>query len=266
MAEKNSLHGKRALVCGSSQGIGLACARELARLGAEVTLTARNEKALLAACRGLDKNGGQKHRWLAADFNDPIVLKEKVDALTASWSTIHILVNNSGGPPKGPLLAAKPEDFIAAFQRHVIASHLLVQTLSPGMKKAGYGRIINIISTSVRMPIKGLGVSNTIRAAVANWAKTLASELAPSGITVNNILPGATATDRLESLIKAKAEATGVTPSTMKKMIQDNIPLGRFARPEEIACAVGFLAGPSASYITGVDLTVDGGRLACTPL
>lgn len=257
---------KRALVCGSSQGIGLACARELARLGAEVALTARSEKSLAAACRGLDKSAGQKHRWVAADFNNPLVLKEKMTALSSSWSPVHILVNNSGGPPKGPVLDAKPEDFLTAFQRHVIASHIIVQVLVPGMKKAGYGRILNIISTSVRMPIKGLGVSNTIRAAMANWAKTLAAELAPAAITVNNILPGATATARLESLIRAKAETAGLSPIEMKKAIRDNIPMGRFADPEEIASAAGFLAGPTASYITGIDLTVDGGRLACTPL
>jgi len=138
-----------------------------------------------------------------------------------------------------------------------------VQAVLPGMKRAGYGRIINIISTSVKQPIPGLGVSNTIRGAVANWAKTLAGELGPFGITVNNVLPGATCTARLDALIEGKAKKAGVTVAEIGEQMKAAIPARRFAQPEELACAVAFLASPSAGYINGINLPVDGGRTSC---
>ncbi len=262
MPERYSLIGKRAIVCGASQGIGRACAEEFARLGARVTLVARDEQALRDVCAALVRSGAEKHDWLAVDFDDPPAVGQRAREHLAQSGPIHILVNNSGGPPAGAIFEAQPEQFLAAFQRHLVCNQLLAQTLVPGMKESGYGRIINIISTSVRQPIAGLGVSNTIRGAVASWAKTLANELAPFGITVNNVLPGYTATGRLDSIIKGRAERAGKTPEAIGKSMRDEVPMGRFAEPHEIAAAAAFLASPAASYITGVSLPVDGGRIS----
>ncbi len=176
---------------------------------------------------------------------------------------VHILVNNTGGPPPGTVIEARPEEFTTAFAQHLICNQILVQAVVPGMQAAGYGRIINIISTSVKQPIAGLGVSNTIRGAVASWAKTLASELAPFGITVNNVLPGMTRTQRLDSLIASKAEKTGKTIEQITQEMIREIPAGRIGMPHEFAAAVAFLASPAASYITGINLPVDGGRTLC---
>ena len=256
------LDGRRSLVCGSSQGIGRACAVELARLGSAVTVVARDETALRKVVAELATVGGRDHRYIAADFADPPGLQAKVSAHVEDVGAIHILINNTGGPPHGALVEAKPEQFLQAISNHIVCNQLLVQTLLPGMKAAGYGRIVNIISTSVVAPIKGLGVSNTTRGAVANWGRTLAGELAPFGITVNNILPGYTATARLQSLFQAKAEKAGTSVKEIERRTVESIPIGRLASPEEIAAVVGFLASPGASYLTGVNLPVDGGRTA----
>ncbi|MBX3406617.1 MAG: SDR family oxidoreductase [Phycisphaeraceae bacterium] len=271
-----SLLGKRALVCGSTQGIGRAVAIELASLGASVTLVARNPERLEQVCRELPVRrdvaehsgkaaggGGQVHRWFAADFAEPSAVQEAVRTELAHQSAAGpytILVNNTGGPAGGPVAEAQPEAFVAAFRSHVVCNQLLVQALLPGMKAAGYGRIINIISTSVKAPIPGLGVSNTIRAAVANWAKTLATELAPFGITVNNVLPGFTDTDRLKQLFTARAQKEGKSLEEVTKASIATIPAGRLGRAEEVAAAVAFLATPAASYINGINVPVDGGR------
>ncbi len=254
------LRGKHAVVCGSTQGIGLATARELARLGASVTLLARNAEALESVRTSLESVDGASHRALAADFGEPERVQAAIVELVESSGTAHILINNTGGPPGGPLHAAGPEELEKAFAQHVLCNQLLAQAVIPGMKDAGYGRIINIISTSVKAPIPGLGVSNTIRGAVANWAKTLAGELGPFGITVNNVLPGFTLTGRLHSLIAAKAKAQGVPESTIESAMKETIPLRRFASPEEVAAAACWLASPAAAYINGINLPVDGGR------
>lgn len=260
----SALNGRHALVCGGSQGIGRACAVELARLGAGVTVIARDENALRNLCKELPTGDApaQRHTYLAADFADPRILEAKIKQALSREGAVHILVNNTGGPPAGTALDADPKDFLQAFSNHLICNQILVQALVPGMKQSGYGRIINIISTSVIQPIRGLGVSNTIRGAVANWGRILAAELAPSGITVNNILPGYTDTARLRSLLQTKSEKAGVTREEFERQIIQAIPLGRYARPEEIAAVVGFLATPAASYLTGVNLPVDGGRTA----
>ena len=257
-----SLIGKRALVCGSTQGIGLASAEALAEAGASVVLLARNPERLAAACAALPSPEGAVHETLVADLSDPASLRSALEHYLASHPALHILVNNTGGPPPGAALDATEAAFLAAFTGHLLAGHVLVQCLVPGMREAGFGRIVNIVSTSVREPIRGLGVSNSIRAAVAGWAKTLSRELAPAGITVNNILPGSTRTGRLESLIASRAAATGATVDSVERAMQAEIPMGRFAEPGEIAAAVAFLASPAAGYITGVSLPVDGGRLA----
>lgn len=257
------LTGKYALVGGSTQGIGKAAAIELALLGATVILLARDEAKLKAVSEELDKSKGQKHTSICADFTDPSALQLKVEAYLQKNPPVHILVNNTGGPPAGPALAANPEEFLTAFSNHLVCNHLLMQALVPGMKTTGYGRIINIISTSVKQPIPGLGVSNTIRAAVGNWSKTLAMELAPFGITVNNVLPGAANTVRLQAILENKAQKTGKTIAEIKQEMISEIPAARIAEPNEVANAVAFLASPAASYINGINVPVDGGRTLC---
>jgi 3-oxoacyl-[acyl-carrier protein] reductase len=257
------LIGKKALVCGSTQGIGRASAMQMAKQGASVTLVARNEDALEQTLQELPKNGNQKHDYIVADFDKPEELKKSVEKYLAGGNEFHILVNNTGGPAGGPITEAKPEEFLNTFQSHLVCNHILTQLLIPGMKKSNYGRIINIISTSVKEPIKGLGVSNTIRAAVANWSKTMSFELAPFGITVNNVLPGATETARIATISENTAKKTGKTVEQVNADMISKIPAGRFAQPEEIAYAVTFLASPEAAYITGTNMPVDGGRMGC---
>lgn len=254
---------RRALVCGSSQGIGRAVAIELAGLGAEVGLLARDGEGLERVRRMIDAARGQAHRVLVADFRRPEAVRSVVTGFLAESGPVHILVNNTGGPPPGSASEADPGAYLAAFTQHLVCNQVLVQALVPGMKAAAYGRIINIISTSVRQPIRGLGVSNTIRGAVASWAKTLAAELGPFGITVNNVLPGSTKTGRLAAVFERRAQARGVPVCEIEAEERAAIPLGRFAEPEEVASAVGFLASPAAGYISGVSLPVDGGRTQC---
>lgn len=251
------LKGKCALVGGSTQGIGLAAARELASLGASVILLARDEARLSACSRELPGSG--RHGFIVADFSEPEVLSQRVREFVLS-NPIHILVNNTGGPPGGPAIGASVEEFEKAFRQHLVCNQLLAQALVPGMKSEGYGRIVNVISTSVKQPLHNLGVSNTIRGAVANWAKTLASELGPFGITVNNVLPGATDTARLRNIIASRSAKTGESQEHIMSEMASEIPLGRIAAPSEIAAAIAFLASPAASYINGVNMPVDGGR------
>jgi 3-oxoacyl-[acyl-carrier protein] reductase len=270
-----NLSGKNAIVCGSTHGIGKAIALEFTRSGANVTLIARDERLLKKTITEFK----EKHPWgpaivkegvvlkqrldyIAVNFDEPEKLKLKIRAYVKKNPPVHILVNNSGGPKTGDIIKAKTDEFITAFKRHVICNQILVQALYEGMKKEKYGRIINIISTSVKEPIPGLGVSNTIRAAVASWAKTLAFELAPFNITVNNVLPGSTKTERLFSIFKVRAVQTGKSEEEIKKEWLKKIPTGRFAEPEELAFAVTFLASPEAAYINGINLPVDGGRLS----
>jgi 3-oxoacyl-[acyl-carrier protein] reductase len=255
------LSGRRALVCGSSQGIGRAAAELLAKAGASVALLARDAAVLEQVRRGLARVGQAEHVALVADFRDPSAVGRVAREHVASAGAVEILVNNTGGPAPGAIVDAEPEEFVAALTMHVLCNHALVQALLPGMKQRGYGRIINIISTSVREPIANLGVSNTTRAAVAAWAKTLAGEVGPFGITVNNVLPGFTQTARLDALIRARAEKQGTSVAQVEEAMKAAIPLRRFAAPAEIAAAVVFLASPLASYVNGVSLPVDGGRI-----
>jgi len=251
-----NLKGKNALVCGSSQGMGLAIAKELSNLGAEVTLFARNESSLQAALKQLSPG---KHDYLVADFDDLAAVNHAIEGALEKKS-YHILINNTGGPAPGPLVNASIADFEAGMRRHLHVSHTLVQKLLPGMKEASYGRIVNIISTSVKIPIPGLGVSNTVRGAMASWAKTLANELGSFGITVNNILPGFINTARITSLVAGKAKQTGKTPETIEQEMKNTIPAGRFGEPEEVAAYAAFLCSNSGAYINGTSLRIDGGR------
>lgn len=254
-----SLIGKHALIGGGSVGIGRAVARELADMGASVTLMARTEASLKAAVETLSRHHQQEHGYLVVDNAQPELMAKAVSDL-AQTRPIHILINNTGGPPGGPILTSQIDAFTAALRNHLLCNHLLAQAVIPGMHDAGYGRIVNIISTSVKEPLENLGVSNTTRGAVASWAKTLASEIGPMGITVNNVLPGFTTTDRLEEIIQKKAAATGQSRDEIEAAFKSYVPLRRFAQPEEVAAAIAFLASPAASYITGINVPVDGGR------
>ena len=254
-----SLEGKTAIVCGSTQGIGFACALELALLGASCILLARNETSLEETVKKLDRSKEQQHKYLVADFSKSLQLKTAIENFMEQ-NVVQILINNTGGPPPGPIIDAKEDDFLNAFNQHLICNHILSKAVIPSMKAAGYGRIINIVSTSVKIPLKNLGVSNTIRGAVASWAKTMANELGQFNITVNNILPGSIRTQRLESLIKNIATNNNSDVEKAEQEMQKEIPMKRFGDASELAAVAAFLASPAAAYINGVSIPVDGGR------
>jgi 3-oxoacyl-[acyl-carrier protein] reductase len=254
------LGGKHALVCGASQGIGRAAAIELALLGANVTLLARSREALDKALAGLPRPAQQDHAAVVADMNDHATLRAQVED-TVARRPVHIVVNNSGGPPSGPAHTATLDDFRIAFNQHLIAAQIVLQAVLPGMRGSGYGRLINVISTSVKEPIRNLGVSNTVRGAVANWAKTLATELGPHGITVNNVLPGYTRTQRLEQILADRSKASGKDEETIAHSMLATVPAGRFAEAAEIGAVIAFLASPAAGYVNGINVPVDGGRM-----
>lgn len=254
------LAGKHALVCGASEGIGRAAAIALASMGANVTVLARRQDRLDELAAALPRqDSAQRHGGIAADVSDGAALGARITALCAE-NPVHILVNNTAGPAGGPAHTADPATYVAVFQQHLVANQILVQAVLPGMRAASWGRIVNIISTSVKEPIANLGVSNTIRGAVASWAKTLASELGGLGITVNNVLPGYTRTQRLDQILKERAAATGKSEDEIAQAMLATVPAARFAQPEEIAAAVAFLCSPQAGYINGINLPVDGGR------
>jgi 3-oxoacyl-[acyl-carrier protein] reductase len=257
---KIDLTGKRALVCGSTAGIGKAVAIQMAEAGATVTLLARNEEKLKAVCAELASAEGQEHSYLVADFSKPEALRIVVENHMKTANPYHILLNNTGGPPGGQAIDAALDEFEHAFRSHLMCNHVLVQAVVAGMRSEGFGRIINVISTSVKIPLNGLGVSNTIRGAVANWSKTLANELGRFGITVNNVLPGATETERLSSIISNKASKSGKSEEAVAEAMRAQVPAGRFAQPWEVAAAATFLASPMAGYINGINVPVDGGR------
>lgn len=257
-----NLQGKSAVVCGSTQGIGNAAAHELASLGATVYLMARSAEKLKEAVAALPASFGQQHGYIVADFNHPAGVEDAIKTF-AKDHQVNILVNNTAGPNPGPAIDSDIEAFRMAFNAHLINNQILAQALVPGMKALGYGRIINVISTSVKQPLPNLGVSNTIRGAVANWSKTLAMELGQFNITVNNVLPGATETGRLDQIMQNKAGKTGVTVDEVKHEMSSEVPMKRLGKPHEIGAAIAFLASPAASYINGINVPVDGGRTLC---
>ena len=258
-----NLKNKTALVCGSTQGLGLASATEIALLGANVILMARDEEKLKNTLSKLDTSLEQQHNYIVADFSSHENVSASINNYLNNGNQIHILVNNTGGPAGGKAIDANIEEYLQAFNNHLICNHILVQAIVPGMKAAGFGRIINVISTSVKQPLAGLGVSNTIRAAVANWSKTLSSELGQFGITVNNVLPGFTQTTRADYVIKKKAADSGKSEEEVMKSLVAEIPVGRIGQPEEFGATVAFLCSPAAAYINGINLPVDGGRTGC---
>lgn len=256
-----SLADHHALVCGSTQGIGKAAAIELATLGATVTLLARNEETLKTVLVELPTPDNQAHSYLLGDFSKPEQVKTTVsDHLKAGNPAFTILINNTGGPPGGPITEASVEEFFSAYTMHLACNHLLAQAVLPGMKAAGYGRIVNVISTSVRIPLNGLGVSNTTRGAVASWAKTLSNEIGQFGITVNNVLPGFTNTARLDQIIDGRAAKAGVSRDVIINNFKATVPAQRFAEPAETGSVIAFLCTPAAGYVNGTSIPVDGGR------
>jgi 3-oxoacyl-[acyl-carrier protein] reductase len=254
------MENKIAIVCGSTSGIGKACAFQLAADGYKIVLVGRNQEKLRETCEALENSFGKQPPFLMADFSFPEQVKSTIEAWVKEGNTASVLVNNTGGPKSGPIVAAAPQEFLDAFNQHLICNHILMQALLPGMKLQNFGRIINIISTSVKQPLPNLGVSNTIRGAVASWSKTLATEVAPFGITVNNVLPGATNTPRLGEIAAVRASKTGESVAEILHEMGEESPMQRIATTEEVAAAVGFLASASASYINGINMPVDGGR------
>jgi 3-oxoacyl-[acyl-carrier protein] reductase len=254
------LSNKHAIICGSTQGIGLATAELMASRGAKITLVARNKERLQELSLSLPAPIGQKHDFVVADFSLPLELRSIIDTYVAAGNKPDILVNNTGGPAGGPIINADIQEFIDAFQQHLVCNHILVQALYPAMKDKNWGRIVNVISTSVKQPLDGLGVSNTVRGAVANWSKTLANELGVYNITVNNVLPGATNTIRLQSLAEIKSSKTGEDVAGILGAMANQSPMKRIAEASEIAEAIAFLASDRASYINGINVPVDGGR------
>ena len=262
-SRKDLFKGYNVLICGGTSGIGKATAIQFSDLGANVTIVSRDETKLIKIVGKLKHSNTQSHQYIQSNFNYPNEVKNKIKAHLKDGNKYHILINNSGGPKSGPLIDAYEEDFITAFKRHLICNHILFKELYPGMLHYKYGRIINIISTSVKEPIHGLGISNTIRGSVASWAKTLSKEIAQNSITVNNILPGFTETERLNYIIREKSINQKLSFEKTSANMKKNVPLKRFGRPEEIANAIIFLASPYSGYINGVSLAVDGGRLSC---
>ena len=254
-----ALAGKRVLICGASGGIGAATARMMAKAGASTVVAARSVDKLDALVEELASLGPGRHMAMALDLEDLSAVEAAVKTLLSD-GPVHVLVNNAGGPPGGALIDAEVDEFIAPFQRHLHASHTLVKGLLPGMEAAGYGRILQIISTSVKEPIPNIGVSNTLRGAMASWAKTLSRELPPC-VTINNVLPGFTATDRLSSLANSIQARTGKSAEDVHRGWMDQVPIDRLIDPLETAASLTYLALPAAGAIRGVSLAVDGGRL-----
>ncbi|MEN0065874.1 MAG: SDR family oxidoreductase [Myxococcota bacterium] len=255
-----SLTSRHALVCGASQGIGAATARAFAAAGATLTLLARTASKLEAMVEPLKAAGAPAVHVLVADLDDREAFEGAVTAWLQAHGPVHIVVHNTGGPKGGPLLEASTDAIEGAIGRHLLTAHRLLQLTLPGMRSAGYGRFIQVLSTSVREPIDRLGVSNLTRAAVASWAKTMSREL-PSGVTINNVLPGFTDTERLDQLMGAAAERTGTTPDRVREAWIATVPEGRLAHPDETASVILFLASEGASYVRGTSIPVDGGRL-----
>lgn len=255
-----SLFNKTALVSASTRGLGKAIAMQLAASGAQVTLLARNETKLKAAVADLPTPNGQKHSYLEADFSDLGAFKTIISDYFTSHGT-DILVNNSQGPAGGTILEKDTGDYQKAFDTLFQTVVFLTSCALPGMKKNGFGRIINVSSLSIRQPLLHLALSNIIRPATAAWAKNLALEVAPFGITVNNILTGMFDTERINELYSGRAAELGIPLEELKVRMAKDIPAQRFGKPEEYGYLAAFLASENAAYITGANIPIDGGMI-----
>jgi 3-oxoacyl-[acyl-carrier protein] reductase len=259
-----SLLNKRAFVGGSSQGIGFSIAERMAACGATVTLTSRNEAKLKVALAQLPTPKGQKHDYCVIDFGDLEALKVVLADYQAQTveNPVAILVLNSGGPPPATAYQATPAQYQTYFNESVMANQMLVQTFVPAMQQRQFGRILTILSLVVKQPKLDLGISNTVRAGIANWAKALSMELGNSGITVNNLLPGFIQTKRLEQLMGVRAQKANVSTEKVIAQLATSIPAARIGAPEDLGNMAAFLASDLASYINGVNIPIDGGFLS----
>ena len=253
------LNNKSVLVAAASKGIGKATALGFLREGARVTICARDSAALEAARDELVEATGGEVLAVTADVSDPEQLKALVAAATDAYGDIEVLVNNAGGPPAGSHTTIDATQWQQAFELTLQSAVRLTELVLPAMKQAGWGRVINLSSYSVKQPMDNMMLSNSIRLSVLGWAKTLANEVAEHGILVNTVCPGWTDTDRVASLLQQKSAATGATIDQVRDDIAANVPLGRIATAEEIANVVVFLASSAASYVTGAAIPVDGG-------
>ncbi len=260
MSYEIDLRGRRALVCGASSGLGAATARCLARAGCEVSVLARRASKLEALCAELVEGGAPAAHGVEADMDQLLDFARSVQDHLQEIGGVHICVHNTGGPAAGPILEKTEEDLVEVFSRHQLTAHFLVRSLLPFMQQEGYGRFVQILSTSAREPIANLGLSNSIRAGMVGWAKTVSREL-PPGITINNVLPGYIGTDRLAHLKEALSQRSGRSPEQIEESWVEGIPEGRLGEATEIGEAILFLASPLASYIRGVSLPVEGGRM-----
>jgi 3-oxoacyl-[acyl-carrier protein] reductase len=255
----SALKGFRALICGASKGIGRSIAKSMAKVGADVIICSRSKEVLDELCDELMSIGANSAKSLALDLENIEEVKKSISEIL-NEGPIHILINNASGPPGGPLLNVELSEFEPAFKRHLHAAHTITRMLVPGMEDSGMGRIVNIISTSVREPIENIGLSNTLRGAMASWSKSLSREL-PACITINNILPGFTDTSRLNSLAKSISDRTGKNIPEIQQNWMNQVPIGRLIDPQETALAATFLCLPSSGGIRGISLAVDGGRM-----
>lgn len=254
---KINLDGQQALIGGATSGLGKAIALQLAACGAKVTLMARSREKLEAIIHELP---GQHHDYLVADFNDFEDFQDRIQAYFDGKS-VDILINNTQGPAAGAALEKSVKDYQEAFNLlFKTYCHTTLLALE-GMRRRKHGRIINVSSMSVKEPLPNMALSNSLRAAVINWAKTLAAEVAPDGVTVNNILTGSFNTERLKSLHQKQAEQNGADLEEWRKQAADKIPMKRFGRPEEYGYLAAFLASEYAAYITGTNIPIDGGAL-----
>lgn len=253
------LKGKAALVTASSMGIGKACALELARAGADVAVCARGEEALERTRRQIADETGRKIVAVRADLAFGAEVEELIESTVSQLGGIDVLVTNAGGPPSGPFMDFDDEAWMKAVSLNLMSVVRLNRLVIGPMRKAGGGSIVNLTSVSVKEPIKGLVLSNAVRAAVVGLSKTLANELGPDGIRVNVVCPGFTATDRMKELIAARAEREGKTEEEVAAGLHASVPLGAFGEPADVARAVTFLASDAARYVTGVTVQIDGG-------